>query len=106
MKLYKYPTQQNKYCFSTKLGEYLMTSRPVIITAVGEATHSLQDGHTAYIIPPDDTDLLAKTIVDVLTHPTEAQKIGNAGKELAEKVFNTNYQARRIIQFFKDGIAS
>lgn len=104
--IYKYPTQQNKYCFSTKLGEYLMTSRPVIITSVGEATHYLQDGQTAYIIPPDDTDLLAKTIVDVLTHPTEAQKIGNAGKELAEKVFNTNYQARRIIQFFKDGIAS
>ena len=50
--------------------------------------------------------MLAKAIVDVLTHPTEAQKIGNAGKELAEKVFNTNYQARRIIQFFKDGIAS
>lgn len=37
--IYKNENIQNKYCFATKLGEYLLSGNPVITTDVGEAMY-------------------------------------------------------------------
>jgi glycosyltransferase involved in cell wall biosynthesis len=97
----KYKTIQNKYCFSTKLGEYLAFARPVIITNVGEAMNYLKDGENAYIVEPNDTDSIANKILDILNHPDEAVTIGKAGQEVAKNVFNCDIQAQRLITFFQ-----
>ena len=97
----KYKTLQNKYCFSTKLGEYLAFARPVIITNVGEAMNYLEDGKNAYIVEPNDTDSIANKILEILNHPDEAEKIGKAGQEVAKNVFNCDIQAQRLITFFQ-----
>lgn len=96
----KYKTLQNKYCFSTKLGEYLAFARPVIITNVGEAMNYLKNGENAYVIEPNDTDLMAKKILEVFNHPEEAEKIGKTGQEVAKNVFNCDIQAQRLITIF------
>lgn len=97
----KYKTLQNKYCFSTKLGEYLAFARPVIMTNVGEATNYLKDGENAYLVEPNDTDSMANKILHVLNNPEEATRIGNAGRKLAMEVFNCDVQAKRLISFFE-----
>lgn len=97
----KYKTLQNKYCFSTKLGEYLAFARPVIITNAGEAMNYLEDGKNAYIVEPNDTESIANKILQILSHPNEAEKIGKAGQEVAKNVFNCDIQARRLITFFQ-----
>lgn len=97
----KYKTLQNKYCFSTKLGEYLAFARPVIITNAGEAMNYLEDGKNAYIVEPNDTESIANKILQILSHPNEAEKIGKAGQEVANNVFNCDIQARRLITFFQ-----
>ncbi|MBQ3944933.1 MAG: glycosyltransferase, partial [Alphaproteobacteria bacterium] len=96
----KFKTLQNKYCFSTKLGEYLAFARPVIITNVGEAMNYLKNGENAYVIEPNDTDLMAEKILEVFNHPEEAEKIGKAGQEVAKNVLNCDIQAQRLITFF------
>ncbi len=97
----KYDTQQNKYCFSTKLGEYLSFSRPVITTTIGEANHYLKDGINAFIVEPHHPDLIAKKIIYAFEHPEESHKIGIAGHKLVEKEFNCIYQTKRIINALK-----
>lgn len=84
----KYPNQQNTYCFSTKLGEYLAARKPVIITKVGEAMNWLTNGDSAYIIEPNNTNLLAKAITDAFQHPEISKAIGKRGQEVCEKSFN------------------
>lgn len=98
----KYDTQQNKYCFSTKLGEYLVYKRPVIITNVGEATHYFQNNINAYIIPPHNPHILADKIIEAINHPQENKRIGEEGYKLTLKEFNCHYQAKRIITFFNN----
>ena len=98
----KYDTQQNKYCFSTKLAEYLSFSRPVITTTVGEANVYLKNGINAFIVPPHHPEMIAEKIVYAIGHPEEAEKIGKEGHKLIEKEFNSLYQTRRIISFFKN----
>ena len=86
--LNKYPTQQNLYGFSTKLGEYLAAGKPVIITRVGEAMNWLTNMENAYIIEPNDTELLAKTIVKAFEDDMTRKQIGLNGKLLCKKAFD------------------
>lgn len=94
----KYDTQQNRYCFSTKLSEYLSFSRPVITTTVGEANNYLRDGVNAFIVEPHKPELIAEKIVYAINNPEEAKAIGKEGHKLTEKQFDCEYQTKRILQ--------
>lgn len=101
----KYPTQQNAYCFSTKLGEYLAFSRPVITTNVGEAGYYLENGKNAFIVEPCKPALLAEKIIYIITHREASELIGDEGSILTHTTFNYRYQTQRIINYFKNIIA-
>ena len=93
----KYDTQQNRYCFSTKLSEYLSLSRPVITTTVGEANNYLKDGVNAFIVEPHKPELIAEKIVYAVNHPSETAAIGKEGHKLTECEFDCVYQTKRIL---------
>lgn len=84
----KYSTQQNEFCFSTKVGEYLAAAKPIIITNVGEAMNWLANGENAYVIEPGNVTELTNTIVYVLTHLEESNKVGKAGQEVCRRCFD------------------
>lgn len=86
--------------FPTKLGEYLATSSPVVVTSVGEIPLYLKDGKSAYIAEPGNPVSLSKKIILVLKDYKKAELVGNNGKKVAESNFNNIYQAQKIIQFF------
>lgn len=97
----KYKTQQNRYCFSTKLGEYLAAEKPVIITNVGEAMNWL-DNQTAYIVESHDVNGLADKIVYVLQHTNESLERAKRGKELCKKNFDYRSWGKSMCAFLSD----
>lgn len=100
--LNKHPNQQNTYGFSTKLGEYLAAGKPVIITRVGEAMNWLKDGESAYIIEPNDTDLLTKTIVDAFSDPEKRKAIGKNGQKVCKDNFDFRNYGEKIGLFLQE----
>ena len=92
--------------FPTKLGEYLSTGRPAVITNVGDISRYLVDGINAIIVSPDDDDKYAQKLEYVLDNYESALNIANEGVKLTETIFNYNYQARRIEKFMLDQIIS
>ena len=98
----KYPNQQNTYCFSTKLGEYLAAGKPVIITKVGEAMNWLKDGDSAFIIEPNDTDLLAKTIVEAFNDSEKRERISRNGQNVCRESFDYIQYGNRLKLFFSE----
>ena len=96
----KYDSLQNKYCFATKLSEYLVMKRPVVTTNIGEAMNFLKNGVNAYIVEPGNPQLIAEKIIEIFNNPIDAKKIGESGYELTKKEFNYLYQGKRIIDFF------
>ncbi len=54
---------QNRYGFPTKLGEYLLTSNPVVITRVGDIPLFLKDGESAYMSDCDDIEAFASNLI-------------------------------------------
>uniref|UniRef100_UPI004038A576 glycosyltransferase family 4 protein n=1 Tax=Odoribacter laneus TaxID=626933 RepID=UPI004038A576 len=91
---------QNRYGFSTKLGEILWSGTPVITTTVGEANYYLKDGESAYIVEPHNPRLIAEKIIQAFSNPEESRKIAEAGKKIAQDSFNCLSQGKRLASFF------
>lgn len=96
----KYRTQQNKYCFSTKLGEYMAAGKTVIITDVGEAMHWLADGHDAYVVEAENNEELAKAISRCFTEPTVINRLGSTARETCRKSFDYKRYSEILRSFF------
>lgn len=80
--------EQAKYGFPTKLGEYLASGKPVVITKVGDIPLFLKDGENAYLAEPSNVDSISKKLQECLDNPLRARIIGEKGKELAHTSFN------------------
>lgn len=87
--------------FPTKLGEYLSTGNPVVVTAVGDIPQYLNE-RNAFVIEPDNNEVFGKTILKVLSDYSRAMEIGAEGKRTAEAVFNYKVQSRRLHEFINN----
>ena len=90
--------------FPTKLGEYLATRNPVCVTKVGEIPDYLEDNVSAFMATPGDIDSFADAMDRALSNPEKARKVGLAGREIAEKEFNSEIQAKRLADFLKQNL--
>ena len=88
---------QAKYGFPTKLGEYLLTGNPVVVTSVGDISMYLQDGFNAIIAKPDVPEIFAEKLLWALEHPIESKTIGARGKEVALKKFNAFIETVKLM---------
>jgi glycosyltransferase involved in cell wall biosynthesis len=85
--------------FPTKLGEYLATSKPVLVTSVGDIPEYIKDGINAFLVLPGNADSLAEKMAWIIQNFEVALKVGSEGRKLADKEFNPVYQAKRIVEF-------
>ena len=92
---------QAKGGFPTKLGEYLATGNPVVVTRVGEITVYLNNNVNAYLAEPNNPIDFSKKLDEALQNVKTARKIGHHGKNLAFKVFNYKVQAKKLIDFIE-----
>ena len=88
--------------FPSKLGEYLSTGNPVIVTEVGEIPDYLKDGKNAFLAEPDSAEAFAEKLDFVLSRPDLAKKVGQKGREVALKYFNYKTQAKKILNFINE----
>lgn len=87
--------------FPTKLGEYLSTGNPVVVTSVGDIPKYLNN-QNAFIVEPDDNEAFANAILSALSDYENAVKIGAAGKRVSEQVFDYKVQSRRLHEFINN----
>lgn len=92
---------QAQHGFPTKLGEYLASGNPVIVTAVGEIPKYLNDGVNAYIAEPGSVESLVGKFKELMKDKTSALAIGLNGKKTALQYFNNRIQTGDILNFHK-----
>lgn len=92
-------SQQDYYGFSTKVGEYLASGTPLLMTNWGEAVNWLENGETAFITEPEDTEALADAIVHIFTNPEESHRIGLAGQEVCHQCFDFRNWSKPLVEF-------
>lgn len=87
--------------FPTKLGEYLLTENPVVVTKVGDIPLFLEDGKNALLVEERNPREFASKIIWAIGHPVEASIIGKRGTEVAMKHFNYLRESEKIINILK-----
>ena len=84
--------------FPTKLGEYLLTENPVVVTKVGDIPLFLKDGETALLSEEHNPQEFSSKLLWALEHPEEAVEIGKAGAQVAMREFNYLNETKKIIK--------
>jgi glycosyltransferase involved in cell wall biosynthesis len=87
--------------FPSKIGEYLVSGRPVVTTRVGEVERFLRDGDTAFIAVPDDVAAFSDKMAAVLEDPARADLIGASGRRRAVEMFSHVPQGIRLKRFME-----
>lgn len=99
--LAKPANRQNRYNMASKVGEYLLSGRPAVVSSVDPVCRYLSHRKNAFIIDPDAEQMSAE-INYIITHPSEAESIGKAGKQSAIELFDIDRHARRMENFFEE----
>ena len=94
--------QQTEYGFPNKLGEYLMSGVPAVVTRIGDIPSYLKDGENAMVAEPDNPEDFAEKLIWLFDHPKEAKIIGEKGKETAMKHFNYLTESKKVLDVIKE----
>lgn len=92
-------SQQDYYAFSTKVGEYLASRTPLLMTNWGEAVNWLENEKSAFIVEAEETTALADAIVYIYSHPDESKQIGIAGQEVCRQCFDYHRWSTPLVEF-------
>lgn len=84
--------------FPTKLGEYLLSGNPVVVTSVGDIPLFLEDGVNAYVAEPGNIDEISQKIYLAVSDSDKAMEIGKSGYHVAMKNFNYLTESKKIIK--------
>ena len=85
--------------FPTKLGEYLATGNPVVVTAVGEIPRFLSNKDNALLAKPGDPNDFARCLCWVAENYELSCEIGLRGKLLCDSEFNYRTQSQKVLTY-------
>lgn len=68
--------------------EAMAAARPVVLTDVGGNSELVQSGVNGMIVPPDDVDTLAATLVELLNDEQRRAEIGRAARQRVQHDFS------------------
>ena len=89
--------------FPTKLGEYLLSQNPVVVTKVGDIPLFLKDGETALLVESEDITGFADKLIWAIDNPLQATKIGVQGSLVALNEFNYKRESEKIVNIIFNG---
>lgn len=85
--------------FPTKLGEYLTTGVPALITDVGENAKYVKDGVHLFFAPPGDAKAYAVKLRMILSNYSEALKVSRQGQKFIFSNFSHIATSRKLLAF-------
>lgn len=97
--------EQARYGFPTKLGEYLATGKPVVVTRVGEIGDFLHDMINCRMTEPGNPEAFSDCLSWVADNYDDALKLGIGGKKLTKSEFSSDEQSKKALEFI-NGIIS
>ncbi len=76
--------------------EAMMRGTAVVATALGGSTEIVRDGHTGYLVAPNDVEALASRLRKLITDRALAEAAGAAGREVALADFPASRMGERF----------
>lgn len=86
--------------FGLVAAEAMMRGTAVVASATGGLREIVQDGHTGFLVPPDNRDALAAALLTVLRNRDLAERLGRNGRETAVQDFSITTVADKFERLY------
>ena len=80
--------------------EAMSHGKPVVASRLGGIVDAVEDEKNGLLVPPDDPDALAETLLRVVEDPGFGAKLGEAGRERAKRLFSWESIAERHLRLY------
>ncbi len=81
--------------------EAMACGRPVVGSAVGGITFTVEDGVTGFLVPPRDPEALAAKLEELLSEPEMRARMGRAARARVEREFTWPTVAQRTAALYE-----
>jgi len=85
--------------------EALALAKPVVATAVGGVSEVVRHKETGLLVPPRDSDELARAMLYLLDHPDEGARMGQKGQEVVARDFTVEAMAEKTAAVYRQILA-
>ena len=83
--------------------ESMAASVPIVATRVGGVPELVNDGESAILVPPADSEALKNAIIELLLNPSRAAQLASVAFENARSTFSTSQYDERLLSIY-DGV--
>jgi len=77
-------------------------ARPAVCTAVGGIPEMINHGESGYLVPPKDPQQLADRLLNLLSDPQAARRMGRAARRRVEAEFSLDRSVAAAEQAIED----
>lgn len=81
--------------------EAMMRGTAVVASAAGGLPEIVHDGHTGFLVPPNNVDALAQSLLRLLRDRGLAEQMGRAGREIALARFAQESHVDRLVRVYE-----
>jgi len=85
---------------SNTILEAMASGIPVVATAVGGNVELVVDGETGVLVQPNDPNVLAGAVVELLANQSLRLKMGELGRRRVEECFSLEAMTRNYTRFY------
>lgn len=81
--------------------EAMAAGRPCVVTDVGGNREAVIDGETGFLVPPQNPDALAKSIIRLLKDKDMSKRFGERGQARFEKEFTVEMMVSKTEELYR-----
>ena len=92
------------YVKTTQSGILLLAfaaGRPVVVTDTGGLSELVEDGRSGFVVPPRNTQALARAIMEIIKNPGKRSEMGQTAKQLAQTRYSWKTAAAKTIELYQ-----
>jgi glycosyltransferase involved in cell wall biosynthesis len=86
--------------FPYKLGEYLATGNPVVVSNVGDVPRYLENMQDAILVEPENVEQVHNALQYCIDNYDQAKMMGENGRRKCEKYFNPHVNGQKLLELF------
>jgi len=96
------PEPQYLVSYPIRLFEYMSVGIPVIASNFPLWRKIIDDAGCGLLVDPLDPQAIADSIVYILEHPEEAEKMGKRGRKAVEDMYNWSNEEKKLLWLYKN----
>lgn len=100
------PSHQRSEAFGLCQIEAMTCGTPVISTDLPTGVPEVNaDGESGFIVPPGDSDAMARAIVDLIYDPAERRRLGAGARQRAKRLYHADHMAEQVAGVYREALA-